>query len=347
MFSTNKGRDFVKIIFIVDDNNTNLMAAKIALDGKYKVYALPSADRMFKLAEHIQPDLILMDVDMPEVNGFDAMEAMKENLKLKDVPVVFLTARIDEESEIRGFEMGALDFINKPFSAPVLIRRIETHIETDRIIKDSLRSVHKMHYATINVIAELVESRDEVTGGHIVRTQKYVETLINKLISIPKYSDIISKWDLSIVLPSSQLHDVGKIVISDTILNKPGKLTDDEFEIIKTHCLNGKEIVDRISEQTNENSFLSHARNFAYTHHERWDGTGYPQGLKGEDIPLEGRILAIADVYDALVSERPYKEPFTHDQAVDIIRKSSGSHFDPVIVEVFLDVADDFLAVFM
>ena len=332
----------MKTIFVVDDNDTNLMTAKMALDGKYKSFALPSAARMFKLAEKIVPDLILLDVDMPEMDGFEAMTALKAHATLRSVPVVFLTARSDEAAELRGFEMGALDFINKPFSVPVLLKRIEAHIETDKLVKDSQQAVRDIHNATISVIADMVESRDKVTGGHIGRTQKYLEILIDELHNDPVYATEVKNWDLSLLLPSAQLHDVGKIAISDLVLNKPGKLSDDEFDLIKTHCNEGERIIDEIIRLTNDDGFLLHAKRFAGYHHEKWDGSGYPHGLAGEAIPLEGRIMAIADVYDALVSERPYKKALPHEEACKIIESNSGTHFDPRIVAAFNKTADDF-----
>jgi putative two-component system response regulator len=331
----------MKTIFIVDDNDTNLMTAKNALDDYYETYALPSGARMLKLASKITPDLILLDVDMPEMDGFEAMAALKADENLKTIPVIFLTAKNDSESEIHGFELGALDFINKPFSPPVLLKRIETHIETDKLIKKSLSAVRNIHNATIKVIADVVESRDKVTGGHIARTQKYLELLVEELMRTGTY-DEIKDWNMTLLLPSAQLHDVGKINVSDVILNKPGKLTDEEFDIIKTHCDEGEKIIDNIISETEDDGFLNHAKRFAGFHHEKWNGTGYPRGLRGEDIPLEGRLMAVADVYDALVSERPYKKPFTHEQAVEIIEKDSGTHFDPKIVEAFVNVAEDF-----
>jgi putative two-component system response regulator len=334
----------MKTIFIVDDNDTNLMAAKTALDGTYKTFALPSAEKMFKLLEKITPDLILLDVDMPEMDGFQAMTALKSDEKLKPIPVIFLTAKNDTETEIRGFEMGALDFINKPFSAPVLIKRIETHIETDRLIKESQQAVRDIHNATISVIADVVESRDKVTGGHIERTQAYLEILVNALLRAGIYVNEISNWDRNLLLPSAQLHDVGKINVSDLVLNKPGKLTDEEFNLIKHHCEDGERIIDEIIGKTKDDGFLRHAKKFAGYHHEKWNGTGYPRGLKEEAIPLEGRIMAIADIYDALVSERPYKKPFSHEEAVDIIKQGVGTHFDPKIVEAFMTVLEDFKA---
>jgi len=332
----------MKIIFIVDDNKSNLFSAKTALDGAYKTYALLSAERMFKMAERIIPDLILLDVDMPEMDGFEAMRILKSDERWKAIPVIFLTARNDAEAEVRGFDMGALDFINKPISPPVLIKRIETHLETDKLIKESQKALRKIHNATISVIADLVETRDETTGGHVERTQIYLELLVNELLRTGVYKDEVSAWDKSILLSSAQLHDVGKIGISDLILNKPGKLTDEEFDIIKRHCDKGELVISQIIERSDNDMSLEHAKRFAAYHHEKWDGTGYPRGLSGEAIPLEGRIMAIADVYDALVSKRPYKEPFSHEQAVEIIQKGSGTHFDPQIVEAFLNVEEDF-----
>ncbi|MCL2481526.1 MAG: response regulator [Spirochaetaceae bacterium] len=334
----------LKTLFIVDDDDTNLMAAKTALDGTYKTFALQSAASMFKLAEKITPDLILLDIDMPEMDGFEAMSVLKSDVKLNSIPVIFLTAKHDAKSEIHGFELGALDFISKPFSPPVLIKRIESHIETDKLIKRSLRAVRDIHNATISVIANMVENRDKVTGRHIERTQIYLEILVGELIRTKTYLDEILKWDMSLLLPSAQLHDVGKIYISDLILNKPGTLTGEEFDLIKLHCTEGERIIDEINYKTKDDGFLLHAKRFAGTHHEKWNGTGYPRGLRGEEIPFEGRLMAIVDVYDALMSERPYKKPFTHQQALEIIKKDSGTHFDPKIVEVFLNVADDFLA---
>jgi len=338
----------MKIIFIVDDNEINLDTAKETLSGVYEIYALQSAEKMFQMLEKIIPDLILLDAVMPEMDGFEALSIMKKDEKFMDIPVVFLTSKNDAESEIRGFEMGAVDFIIKPFSPPVLLKRIESHIETDKLIKQNLQSANKMHNATINIIADMVENRDEVKGGHIDRTQRYLSILLNELIRSGLYSEEISKWNFDVLLPSAQLYDVGKIKVSELILNKPSKLSDDEFSSMKEHSAEGERIIDGIIDKThamqnaNEDGFLTHAKKFAGCHHEKWDGTGYPRGLSGEDIPLEGRIMAIADVYDALVSERPYRERLTHEQAVEIIKKDSGTHFDPKIVEAFLNVADSF-----
>jgi len=339
-----RGDFSLKTVFVVDDSNTNRLAAKRALDGSYATYALPSAARMFDLADKIKPDLILLDVEMPEMDGYEALSVLKSDERLKDIPVVYLTGKSDTESEIRGFEMGALDYISKPFSAPVLLRRIETHLETDILVKKSQQAVRDLHNTTIRVISDVVESRDKVTGGHIGRTKRYLELLLDELIRTNIYTGIILGWNISLLLPSSQLHDVGKIIVSDTILNKPGKLTEEEFSIIMQHSMEGERIIDEIIRGTTDDGFLYHAKRFAGHHHERWDGKGYPRGLSGEDIPLEGRLMALADVYDVLVSARPYKQPYTHKEAVEIIISERGEQFDPFIVEAFLSVAEEFLA---
>ena len=327
----------MKTIFIVDDNDTNLMTAKTAMEGVYKAYAVPSAARMFKLLEKIMPDLILLDIDMPEMDGFEALQVLKADDKFDSIPVVFLTAKNDTDTEVRGFEMGALDFINKPFSPPVLIKRIELHIETDKLIKESQRAVREIHNTTISVIADMVENRDETTGGHIERTQVYLELLLDELLRSGCYVEEISSWDMSILLPSAQLHDVGKITVSDLILNKPDRLTESEYELIKQHCAEGERIIDTIMGKVKDDGFLLHAKRFAGYHHEKWDGTGYPRKIGGSEIPLEGRIMAVVDVYDALISARPYKKPYSHERALEIIMQDSGKHFDPKVAEAFFN----------
>jgi putative two-component system response regulator len=333
----------MQAVYVVDDNPLNLRMAMAALKDTYRTVALPSAPLMFKAAEKIVPDLILLDVAMPEMDGFEAIAALRRDDRLKTVPVVFLTASDDTATEVRCFEAGGLDFIKKPYSPLTLRKRIETHLGTDRLVKEARRALRDIHNATISVIADMVESRDKVTGGHIERTQGYLEILIGEMFRSGVYAEELAARDLTLLLPSAELHDVGKIVVSDVILNKPGKLTDEEYATIKRHCEEGVRIIDKILSKTTDDGFLRYAKRFAGYHHEKWDGTGYPNGLAGEDIPLEGRLMAVADVYDALVSERPYKKPLPHEQAVNILQQDAGTHFDPKIAEVFSRVADKFL----
>ena len=213
------------------------------------------------------------------------------------------------------------------------------------IVKTKTMQVTNLRNAVLSTVADLVEFRDGVTGGHIVRTQKYIEIMIGQMLKDGVYADEVHSWDLDYLLPSAQLHDVGKIAVSDTILNKPGSLTPEEFEIMKGHVPVGVKVIRKIEDNADENAFLKHARLIAGSHHEKWDGSGYPVGLKGEDIPLEGRLMAISDVYDALISKRPYKNPFSTDEARRIVEGESGKSFDPTLIAVFIKVADQFAGI--
>jgi putative two-component system response regulator len=331
-----------KTIFIVDDNAINLTVAEKALCSQYRVIALPSAERMFKALGKFEPDLILLDVQMPEISGFDAMKILKEDEKHANIPVIFLTSLTDSESEAFGIKLGAVDFILKPFSEPVLINRIRNHLHIDELIRERTEELVRLKNGLVFTMADLVENRDKNTGGHIDRTASYMQMLIDAMLEQKVYSKEMADWDIESVVSSARLHDVGKMVIPDSILNKPGKLTEEEFEIMKTHSSEGANIIDKAISRTGNAEFLLNAKKIAAYHHEKWNGIGYPYGLAGEDIPLQGRIMAIADVYDALAAERPYKKAFTHDEAVDIIVRDSGKHFDPKIVDCFIRVKDSF-----
>jgi putative two-component system response regulator len=335
----------VKTVFVVDDSDTNLSIAEQALEEDYRVMTLPSAFKMFSLLEKVKPDLILLDIEMPEIHGFDALKRLKETKAYADIPVIFLTSLTDAEVEAKGFEIGAIDFITKPFSAPVLRNRIRTHLNIDELIRERTHKLERLQNSIVFVLADIVENRDKDTGGHIARTTKYIKILIDAMIEEGVYSEELRRWDLESAVSSARLHDVGKITISDFILNKPGPLTDEEFEIIKTHAAAGERIIEQIMFQTDEVEFLYNAKMFSGYHHERWDGSGYPYGLKGNDIPLQGRMMALVDVYDALVSERPYKKSFTEEEALKIITDGSGKHFDPAIVDIFLKRREQFKAV--
>jgi len=341
-----------KTIFVVDDNDTNLSKAKEALKDQYRVMTLPSAAKMFTLLEKIIPDLILLDIEMPDMDGFEALDLLKKNSLYEGIPIIFLTSMTDAEVEVKGFQLGVIDFITKPFSAPVLQNRLKTHLEIDELIRERTFQLHEktnqlenLQNAIIFSFADIVESRDKGTGGHIERTATYIQILVSEMYAHGVYADEIKELDIDLFISSARLHDVGKIAISDLILNKPDKLTDEEYMIMKTHTLEGEESIDTIASRTDDVEFLRNAKLFAGNHHERWDGKGYPRGLKGTDIPLQGRIMAIADVYDALVSERPYKKAFTADEAVEIIMESSGTMFDPAIADVFYAAKDQFRAV--
>ena len=333
-----------KTIFLVDDNGTNLSAAEDALEKQYRVITLSSAVKMFAVLEKITPDLILLDIEMPEMNGYQAMRQLKSNALHANIPVIFLTALIDDANEAHGIELGAVDFITKPFSEPVLLNRIKHHLYIDEIIRERTDHLVRLQNSIVFSLAEIVESRDACTGGHIERTTIYIDILINAMLESGVYAEEIRSWDLDSLISSARLHDVGKISISDTILNKQGPLTPEEFQVMQTHCAAGERIIGHMIRRTGEVEFLQKARLFAAYHHERWDGSGYPYKLKGTDIPLQGRIMAIVDVYDALTTARPYKKAMSNEEALSIIVSESDKHFDPKITKVFAGINDKIAA---
>jgi len=335
----------MKTIFAVDDSDTNLSMVIESLENHYRVMTMSSAAKMFALLENITPDLILLDIEMPGMNGFEALERLKSNESWAEIPVMFLTGRTAAAVEVHGFELGAVDFVTKPFSAPVLLNRIKTHLDIDKIIRERTAQLRRLQSSLVSVLADMVENRDQWTGGHIERTSKYIKILIDEMKERGVYADEMRGWDPDNIISSARMHDLGKISITDLILNKPGKLTADEYEKMKTHTTEGERIIDEIITLTGEWEFLHNAKLFAGSHHERFDGNGYPRGLKGMQIPLQGRIMAIIDSYDALVSERSYKKAFPHEKAVNIIMADAGSNYDPEIAEVFFSVRDKFKTV--
>jgi len=330
----------MKTIFAVDDSDTNLAMAEEALEAHYRLMTMPSAAKMFTLLDKFTPDLILLDIEMPEMNGIEALQRLKCSPLYEEIPVIFLTGRTDSAIEAYGFELGAVDFITKPFSAPVLLNRIKTHLNISKVVREQTTQLYRLQNGIVSVLANMVESRDKMTKGHIERTMAYIKILLKAMEERGVYADEIRSWDQNMASSSSRLHDVGKIVISDVILNKPGKLTGDEYEIIKSHVSAGERIINSIVDRSVEEEFLHNAKLFAGYHHERWDGSGYPRGLKETEIPLQGRIMALVDVYDALISERPYKKAFTAEKAEGIIQEGAGKLFDPKITAVFFEVKD-------
>jgi putative two-component system response regulator len=345
-----------KLLVIVDDDITNLVVARNTLSEWYDVFTVPSGEKLFKLLDKVSPDLILLDINMPVMDGYEVIKILKDNGQTSHIPVIFLTSKTDGNSELEGLSLGAVDYIAKPFSPALLFKRIEAQLQTETIkqelhrlnqdllerVVDKTRSVVELQDALLNTMAELVECRDDITGGHIARTQAFLHVMIDAMEEKGLYRDEMSQWDKSLVIQSAQLHDVGKIAIKDAILLKPGKLTPEEFDQVKEHAVFGERIIDKIKEKTSAWEFLEYAKVFIATHHEKWDGSGYPRGLKGTDIPLLGRVMAVVDVYDALISVRPYKKAFTHEEALDIIKSSSGSHFDPVLAELFIEYEKEF-----
>lgn len=343
-------------IMIVDDNLTNLALAKKTLEKLYDVLPFSTADKALSFLSKLKPHLILLDIDMPELNGFEMLECIQLHNDYKDIPVIFLTAKSDSESELKGLELGAVDYISKPFSIPLLLKRVEIHLKLvaqknkimeynqglEKLAEEKTEIIRELQYAIVHTIADLVEKRDGVTGGHIFRTKNYLATLVEATLQREIYTEELRGIPLNLLIQASQLHDLGKIATPDSILLKPGKLNFEEFEEMKKHTITGGLALDNAMSCTRDKNFLHYAKLLAISHHEKWDGTGYPYQLRGLDIPLVGRMMAIVDVYDALVSKRPYKEPMEHSQAVEIIKESSGSQFDPTLIKVFLSIEKDF-----
>ena len=345
-----------KTIFLVDDDITNLTVGDYALSDYYHVFTINSGAALLKMLERRIPDLILLDVEMPVMNGYETIKRIKSNPATCDIPVIFLTAQSAVKNEFEGLSLGAIDYILKPFTPPLLRKRIEIHllVESQKLelirfnndlmsmVETKTKAVVDLRNAIMYTMAGLVEYRDDVTGRHIERVQSYLRVLLNALIESGIYAEQPGSWDLDLALLSAQLHDVGKIAIKDEILLKPGRLTPEEFEKIKEHTTFGINIIDEIKSMTTEQAFLDYARIIAGSHHERWDGSGYPSGMKDEDIPILGRAMAIVDVYDALISKRPYKEAFPHGEAVKIIIDGGGTQFDPRMIDVFRKISGQF-----
>ncbi len=330
----------MKHILIVDDNKTSLSTAKSALNDAYKVTAVTSGAQALKFLEKNLCDIILLDINMPEMDGFEVMRKIRENSERADIPIIFLTADSDAETESRCLEEGASDFIAKPFVLNVMRSRISRILELDDLRKnlaekldERTQHISQIQQMMVLGMATMVESRDNSTGGHIKRTSMVVETFAGKLSSL---SYGFSRSFLKKVIRAAPMHDLGKIAVDDRILRKQGKFTDEEYAEMKKHSGEGARIVKQILEGVEEEEFVKIAVNIAHYHHEKWNGMGYPTGIAGEEIPVEARIMALADVFDALVSKRCYKDAFSYDKAFGIIEESLGSHFDPELGRIFI-----------
>ncbi len=358
--TTNGGHWIEKpTILVVDDTPDNLTLMSGLLREQYRVKVSNRGEKALEIASVLpQPDLILLDIMMPEMDGYEVCKQLKANPETAHIPVIFLTAKTETDDEAHGLRLGAADYLTKPVNPAILLARVSNHLQLkahadflrdknlflEQEVRRRTQEVTQVQDVTIMVLASLAETRDSDTGNHIRRTQYYVRALAEKLRDEPQYQQLLTDEYIDILFKSAPLHDIGKVGIPDRILLKPGPFDDDEFEIMKRHTLLGRNAIEHAEAQLGiEVDFLKVAKEIAYSHQEKWDGTGYPEGLKGEDIPLCARLMALADVYDALICRRVYKEPMTHEEAVDIIKQGSGSHFDPTLVKNFEQIQREFI----
>jgi len=353
-------KDPLPTVLVVDDAPANLSLLAGLLNKSYRVKVAPSGGKALELARRAAPDLVLLDVMMPEMDGYEVCRRLKADPRTARVPVLFLTAMSQPEDEARGFEVGAADFIQKPISPAIVQARVRTHLQIkayqDELARRNewlqteltrrLGQVDQLREATLHVMISFAEFRDEETGNHVRRTQEYVKTLARRLHAQGLHSDVLSADAIEHIAKSAPLHDIGKVAIPDHILLKPGRLDPKELIVMREHAMHGWDMLNRASARMGEQAdFLRHAMDISRHHHEKWDGSGYPDGLAGEAIPLSARLMAVADVYDALISRRPYKDAMSHQLAVDFIHKGCGSHFDPVVVRAFDDTLEQFAGI--
>ena len=348
-------------VLVVDDSPENLELMGGLLGDLYRVKVANSGSRALKILEgELLPDLILLDVMMPEMSGWDVCRVIQSTKRLAHIAVIFLTAKTNPDDEKLGFDLGAVDYISKPINPATLLARVKTHLSLKRmsdvlrdrnlILKDEIdkgvQEIRAIQETTIHAMASLAETRDNETGNHIRRTQNYVKTLAQTLSKHPRFSHYLTDEQIEMLYLSAPLHDIGKVGIPDHILLKPGRLDAAEFEIMKTHTTLGYQSILSASERLSGGSgFLTCAMEIALSHQEKWDGSGYPQGLSGDAIPISARLMAVADVYDALISERYYKKAFSHESAVGIILEGRGSHFDPDVVDAFQRIERKFVEI--
>lgn len=334
-----------KIILMVDDVDLNHKAAGAVLEDAYELYTALSVAEALEILKTVTPDLILLDIIMPEMDGYGMLKILKENPEYKNIPVIFLTADNRPETEVEGFNCGIVDFITKPFVPIVMKKRIETQIALaeyerglENLVAAKVEEIEKMYDLITVSFAGLVESRDGVTGGHLKNTSIYFAAFIEHLASLPQYKEQLTESIIKKACRAAPLHDVGKIAIEDAVLRKAGSLSAEEFTQMKMHSIIGGEIFKFISERIPDREFAQIAEQIARYHHEKWNGKGYPDGLEKEEIPLVARIMSIVDVYDALTSERPYKKPFSHERSMAMIVEKSGIDFDPDLVKEFVNM---------
>lgn len=352
---------FKKTIVAIDDTPENLQLIVDILKDRYRVKTFKDPKKALEyLFSNTCVDLILLDIMMPELSGYDLLKVLKQNHNTKEIPVIFLTALSEREDEQKGLEMGACDYVTKPISVPIMLSRINVHLENkaakeflkskaaylEEEIKKRTKEILSIQDITILTLASLAETRDTDTGNHLKRTQRYIKTLALALREHPKFRGYLNDEEIETLFRSAPLHDIGKVGIADKILLKPTRLTSTEFEIMKTHTTLGKEAIEHAEEEAGaEAAFLKTAKEIAYCHHENYDGSGYPLGLSGDEIPISARLMSLADVYDALTSRRVYKEAMPHEEALALIKEGRGLKFDPDVLDAFLKMQDEFFLI--
>jgi len=347
-------------VLIVDDSPANLTLLGSLLHTTYTVKAVNHGSQALQVANDDAPDLILLDIMMPDISGYEVCRQLKANLHTREIPVIFLTSKSDAESEEIGMALGAVDYITRPINPGILLSRVRAHFRdaaharTMRVNNEYLeyevakrnRELQALEHVTILALASLAEVRDQDTGNHLRRTQNYIRALGRHLHTHPRFATYLSEAVINMLFKCAPLHDIGKVGIPDRILLKPGRYEPAEFAIMKTHPALGFEALTRAQASVGQSvGFLEIAKQIVYSHHEKWDGSGYPQGLAGDAIPISARLMALADVYDALISRRVYKPGMTHAQASKIIVDGRGTHFDPDVVDAFLALGDEFQAI--
>lgn len=353
--------DSTSKIMIVDDNAANLEILEDLLSSKgYQVASFPRGDIALTYARQSPPDLIFLDIMMPMMDGFEVCSHLKRDEVTKDIPVIFISALDDTINKVKAFTHGGVDYITKPFQEEEVFARLQTHLklrqtqkqletythDLEALVQEKVQEISDSQMATLIALSNLAEYRDETTGSHIERTRDYCKLLAQHLAKNEDFKRIVTPHFIQDLYLAAPLHDIGKVGIPDSILLKPGKLIPQEYEIMKTHVMIGAITLEEVLSQYPKNSFINMGVSITKYHHERWDGTGYPLGLKGETIPLEARIMALADVYDALRSRRPYKLGMTHEATKAIIMSESGKAFDPKLVQAFIELEDQFETIF-
>ena len=337
-----------RVILVVDDDKSNLMVAQKLLSEEYHVAVVNSGELAMKYLEKKQPELILLDIQMPGMNGFEVMENMQADAEWKKIPVIFLTADRSAETEEACFKMGAVDYIGKPFVPAIMRQRVRRTLELEDYRKNledmvarQLQRITQLQQDIIITMANLIESRDGTTGEHVKRTTVYADMLVRKMQEKGIYKEYLTPTFVDYLNKATPMHDIGKITVSDVILQKPGALDDEEYVKMKCHAVEGGKLIRENMSRIVDKEFVDMAVDVAAHHHEKWNGKGYPDGLKGEEIPLSARIVAVADIFDALVSKRQYKEGMTIEQAFEIMGKERGESFEPVILDVFMEAEGD------